>query len=554
MVIETLDRSDFIPVIAPVGVGDDGETYNINADLVAGEVAEALRAEKLILLTDVDGVRDADGDADPDARRRARRAQLIDDGVDRRGHDPQGRVLPRGAARRRQARRTSSTAACATPCCSRSSPARASAPRSCAAPARARAARAASAVGERGAMTQRRDHRRSPTATCSRPTPARRWRSSAARARGVWDADGKEYLDFFAGIVVTNLGHCHPARRRAPSRSRRDKILHVSNLYYSEPQARLAELLCDALVRRPRLLLQQRRRGQRGGDQAGAQVRPRPGRRPLRDHHRCSARSTAAPSRPSPPPARRRCGVGFEPLPQGFRYVAVRRPRRARARRIDAATIAVMVEPIQGEGGVVVPQPDYLPALRELCDRHGAAAHLRRGPDRHGAHRHVLRLRAARRRARHHDPRQGPRRRRADRRHAGDRAPVAGSFDAGRARLDLRRQPARLRRRPWRCCDDARGRGRARPTARRWASACAPACEALRRTHPTHARGARPRPAGRRRARPARRRRSSSAACARGLLINCTADTRPAPHAAAHRQRAPRSTRRSTSSTGRSRA
>jgi acetylglutamate kinase len=50
-----------IPVIAPVGGGDDGETYNINADLVAGKVAEALRAEKLILLTDVDGIHDADG-------------------------------------------------------------------------------------------------------------------------------------------------------------------------------------------------------------------------------------------------------------------------------------------------------------------------------------------------------------------------------------------------------------------------------------------------------------------------------------------------------------
>jgi acetylglutamate kinase len=57
-VIETLDRDNFIPVIAPVGVGDEGETYNINADLVAGKVASALKAEKLILLTDVEGVKD----------------------------------------------------------------------------------------------------------------------------------------------------------------------------------------------------------------------------------------------------------------------------------------------------------------------------------------------------------------------------------------------------------------------------------------------------------------------------------------------------------------
>lgn len=64
-VIETLDRGDFIPVIAPIGVGEHGETYNINADLVAGELAAALQAEKLILLTDVEGVRGAEGEVIP---------------------------------------------------------------------------------------------------------------------------------------------------------------------------------------------------------------------------------------------------------------------------------------------------------------------------------------------------------------------------------------------------------------------------------------------------------------------------------------------------------
>ncbi|MBI3058144.1 MAG: acetylglutamate kinase [Deltaproteobacteria bacterium] len=61
MVINTLDENKFIPVIAPVGAGEHGETYNINADLVAGQLAEALGAEKLILLTDVDGVKDKKG-------------------------------------------------------------------------------------------------------------------------------------------------------------------------------------------------------------------------------------------------------------------------------------------------------------------------------------------------------------------------------------------------------------------------------------------------------------------------------------------------------------
>jgi acetylglutamate kinase len=58
LIIDSLDDNKFIPVIAPVGVGLQGETYNINADLVAGEVAEALHAEKLILMTDVEGVKD----------------------------------------------------------------------------------------------------------------------------------------------------------------------------------------------------------------------------------------------------------------------------------------------------------------------------------------------------------------------------------------------------------------------------------------------------------------------------------------------------------------
>jgi acetylglutamate kinase len=79
-IIQSLDRSDFIPVIAPIGVGERGETYNINADLVAGEVAKALRAEKLMLLTDVDGIRDADGHVIPtlDVERAV---QLIREGI-----------------------------------------------------------------------------------------------------------------------------------------------------------------------------------------------------------------------------------------------------------------------------------------------------------------------------------------------------------------------------------------------------------------------------------------------------------------------------------------
>ena len=79
-VVDMLVNSDFIPVIAPIGVGSDGHSYNINADLVAGKVAEVLQAEKLILLTDTAGLKNKQGEVltglDSDTVN-----QLIDDGT-----------------------------------------------------------------------------------------------------------------------------------------------------------------------------------------------------------------------------------------------------------------------------------------------------------------------------------------------------------------------------------------------------------------------------------------------------------------------------------------
>jgi len=80
LIIDSLDNNKFIPVIAPVGVGIQGETYNINADLVAGEVAEALHAEKLILMTDVEGVKDRKGELLSTLTEKQAR-KMIQDGV-----------------------------------------------------------------------------------------------------------------------------------------------------------------------------------------------------------------------------------------------------------------------------------------------------------------------------------------------------------------------------------------------------------------------------------------------------------------------------------------
>ena len=93
-----------------------------------------------------------------------------------------------------------------------------------------------------------------------------------------WDLDGNEYVDLGAGISVTSLGHGDPELAEALS-AQAGRLWHVSNLYFAEPVVRLAEELCEASFRRPGVLLQLRRRGERGRHQARPQARePEPRR------------------------------------------------------------------------------------------------------------------------------------------------------------------------------------------------------------------------------------------------------------------------------------
>ena len=130
----------------------------------------------------------------------------------------------------------------------------------------------------------------------------------------LWDDEGNEYLDFLCGISVTSLGHCHP-RVVAAVREQVGRLMHVCNLFYTEPAMRLAERLSELEPRRQGVLLQLRRRGQRGGDQARAQGPPggrrswsstapstgaptaRCRRRPRRPSRRRSRRSSPASAR-----------------------------------------------------------------------------------------------------------------------------------------------------------------------------------------------------------------------------------------------------------------
>ncbi|MBI5091707.1 MAG: acetylornithine transaminase [Candidatus Hydrogenedentes bacterium] len=186
------------------------------------------------------------------------------------------------------------------------------------------------------------------------------------RGEGVtlWDADGKEYLDFFAGIAVTNLGHCHPKVTEA-IRKQAGTLVHVSNLYYIEPQVELAALLakhtfaprwffcnCGATANEAAIKIARRYWVQKGT--------PKPELVAMNQsfHGRTIAAITAT--------GQPKYQEGFEPLLPGIHHVPFD-DIGALAGAITPQVGAVMLEPIQGEGGVRIPSEGYLKAVRALC-------------------------------------------------------------------------------------------------------------------------------------------------------------------------------------------
>src|SRR5947209_5188792 len=181
----------------------------------------------------------------------------------------------------------------------------------------------------------------------------------------VWDAEGNRYLDFFPGWGCDLLGHC-PPRVVAAVREQVGRLIHVPNTWYTEPQGRLAEALGE-------------RTGWGGqcffcnsGTEANeaaiklARLYGGPGRYKIlttfNSFHGRTMGSLSATGQP-------KYHQGLEPLLPGFGYVPFG-DLDAAARLVDKETCAILVEPIQGEGGINLPPAGYLEGLRELADKH----------------------------------------------------------------------------------------------------------------------------------------------------------------------------------------
>ena len=185
----------------------------------------------------------------------------------------------------------------------------------------------------------------------------------------VWDSEGKEYLDFASGIAVLNVGHLHPRVVEAIHKQSKT-LMHVSNLYYSEPQIKLAELLVKHSFADKVFFCNSGAEANEAAIKLARKVKKDKGESNRYEiitmensfHGRTMATLSAT--------GQKKFHHGFEPLLDGFTYVPFNNSKAVEDAITDT-TCAVMVEPIQGEGGVNCPSPDYLKNLRDICDQHG---------------------------------------------------------------------------------------------------------------------------------------------------------------------------------------
>ncbi len=185
----------------------------------------------------------------------------------------------------------------------------------------------------------------------------------------VWDTDGKEYLDFGSGIAVAALGHCHP-RVTGAIREAAATLLHVSNLYHTAPQIHLAKLLCEHSFADRVFFCNS---GAEANEAALKLARKHAKDRYASDRYEIVATWNSFHGRTFATVAatgQEKYWHGFEPLVPGFKHVPYN-DLRAMERALDNRTAAVIVEPVQGEGGVHVPDEGYLAGVRKLCDANG---------------------------------------------------------------------------------------------------------------------------------------------------------------------------------------
>ena len=179
----------------------------------------------------------------------------------------------------------------------------------------------------------------------------------------VWDVDGGRYLDLAGGIAVCSLGHAHPEITKALTEQSR-KLIHVSNLYYNELQGRLAKRIVDLIAPGRVFFCNSGAEANEGLFKLARKFGHDDGRfeiiTTLDSFHGRTLAGIAA-------TGQEKVKKGFEPLVAGFKHVRFNDLVAMRA-AITRSTIAILIEPIQGESGITIATAEYLLGLRKLCD------------------------------------------------------------------------------------------------------------------------------------------------------------------------------------------
>ncbi|MBV8649787.1 aspartate aminotransferase family protein [Paludibacterium sp.] len=186
----------------------------------------------------------------------------------------------------------------------------------------------------------------------------------------VWDQDGREFIDFAGGIAVNALGHCHPELQAALA-EQAGKLWHVSNVFTNEPVLRLASLLTELTFADRAFFCNS---GAEANEAALKLARKVARDRFGLDKHRIVACANSFHGRTLftvSVGGQAKYSQDFAPLPAAIAHVPYN-DITALERMVDDHTCAVIIEPIQGEGGVVAADPAYLARARALCDQHGA--------------------------------------------------------------------------------------------------------------------------------------------------------------------------------------
>jgi len=180
----------------------------------------------------------------------------------------------------------------------------------------------------------------------------------------VWDADGKEYIDCVAGIAVCSTGHCHPAVSRAICEQAK-RLIHCSNLYYVPGQAELAQKLVEKTGMAKAFFSNS---GAEATDGALKLARVRTGRKKfVAFTHGFHGRTIGSLSVTHKPAIRE----PFEPLGMPATFIEYGDDEGLK-KAVDNDTAGVIVEPIQGEAGIIIPPDSFLESIREVCDKKGA--------------------------------------------------------------------------------------------------------------------------------------------------------------------------------------